>query len=58
MGFQYSPTTSYFISGGMKYTWLGDAKGQVGAQAGSQYYVSEFKDNYSIGYGLKIGYRF
>jgi len=58
LGFQYSPATSYFISGGMKYTWLGDAKGQVGAQAGSQYYVSEFKDNHSIGYGLKIGYRF
>ncbi|ENW93412.1 hypothetical protein [Acinetobacter sp. NIPH 298] len=58
LGAQYSPTPQYFISGGMKYFWLGDAKGQLGAQAGSDYYVSEFKDNHSIGYGLKIGYKF
>lgn len=58
LGAQYSPTTKYFISGGLKYLWLGDAKGQLGAQAGSEYYVGEYKNNYSIGYGLKIGYKF
>ncbi|MDN8247073.1 outer membrane protein transport protein [Acinetobacter baumannii] len=58
LGAQYSPTSKYFISGGLKYLWLGDAKGQLGAQAGSEYYVGEYKNNYSIGYGLKIGYKF
>ena len=43
LGAQYSPTSKYFISGGMKYLWLGDAKGQLGAQAGSEYYVGEYK---------------
>lgn len=58
LGAQYSPTSQYFISGGVKYFWLGDAKGQLGAQAGSDYYVSEFNNNHSVGYGLKIGYKF
>ncbi|HFF4331807.1 TPA: hypothetical protein ACGC0H_003400, partial [Acinetobacter baumannii] len=26
--------------------------------AGSDYYVGEFKDNHSVSYGLKIGYKF
>ncbi|HCU75022.1 MAG TPA: long-chain fatty acid transporter, partial [Acinetobacter baumannii] len=58
VGAQYSPTSQYFISGGIKYFWLGDAKAQLGAQAGSDYYVGEFKDNHSVSYGLKIGYKF
>ncbi|MGE8644020.1 outer membrane protein transport protein [Acinetobacter vivianii] len=58
LGAQYSPTAQYFISGGIKYFWLGDAKGQLGAQAGSDYYVADFSDNHSISYGLKIGYKF
>lgn len=58
LGAQYSPAANYFISGGVKYFWLGDAKGQLGAQAGSDYYVADFKDNHSITYGLKIGYKF
>lgn len=58
LGAQYSPTPQTFISGGAKYFWLGDAKGQLGAQAGSDYYVAEFNKNHSIGYGLKIGYKF
>ncbi|RSR50346.1 long-chain fatty acid transporter, partial [Acinetobacter baumannii] len=57
VGAQYSPTSRYFISGGVKYYWLGDAKAQLGAQAGSDYYVGEFKDNHSVSYGLKIGYK-
>ncbi|MEB6478675.1 OmpP1/FadL family transporter [Acinetobacter vivianii] len=58
IGAQYSPTAQTFISGGVKYFWLGDAKAQLGAQAGSDYYVAEFSQNHSIGYGLKLGYKF
>lgn len=58
LGVQYSPAPNYFIAGGVKYFWLGDAKAQTGAQAGSNEYVAEFEDNNAIAYGLKIGYRF
>ncbi|MBJ9954987.1 MULTISPECIES: outer membrane protein transport protein [unclassified Acinetobacter] len=58
LGVQYSPTPSTFIAGGVKYFWLGDAKAQTGAQAGSNDYVAGFKDNNAIAYGLKMGYRF
>ncbi|MFK4048892.1 long-chain fatty acid transporter [Acinetobacter venetianus] len=58
LGVQYSPTPATFIAGGVKYFWLGDAKAQTGAQAGSNEYVAKFEDNNAIAYGLKIGYRF
>lgn len=58
LGVQYSPAPNYFIAGGVKYFWLGDAKAQTGAQAGGNEYVAEFEDNNAIAYGLKIGYRF
>lgn len=58
LGVQYSPTPATFIAGGVKYFWLGDAKAQTGAQAGSSDYVAEFEDNDAWAYGLKIGYRF
>ncbi|MEB6667652.1 outer membrane protein transport protein [Acinetobacter vivianii] len=58
LGLQYSPTPATFIAGGVKYFWLGDAKAQTGAQAGSNSYVAEFEDNNAIAYGLKIGYKF
>ena len=58
LGVQYSPTPATFISGGVKYFWLGDAKAQTGAQAGGSDYVAEFKDNNALAYGLKLGYRF
>ncbi|MEQ1119190.1 outer membrane protein transport protein [Acinetobacter junii] len=57
-GVQYSPTPATFISGGVKYFWLGDAKAQTGAQAGTNEYVASFEDNNAIAYGLKMGYRF
>lgn len=57
-GVQYSPTPATFISGGVKYFWLGDADAQTGAQAGSNDYVASFEDNKAIAYGLKMGYRF
>ena len=58
LGVQYSPTPATFIAGGVKYFWLGDAKAQTGAQAGTDSYVAEFSDNNAIAYGLKIGYKF
>ena len=58
LGVQYSPAPNYFIAGGVKYFWLGDAKAQTGAQAGGSEYVADFSDNNAIAYGLKIGYKF
>lgn len=58
LGVQYSPQKNYFIAGGVKHFWLGDAKAQTGAQAGGSNYSSEFKDNKAWAYGLKIGYKF
>ena len=53
LGGQYSPAENYFIQAGVKYFWLGDAHAQTGGNI-----VGEFTDNYALGYGLKIGYRF
>ena len=58
LGVQYSPTPQTFIAGGVKYFWLGDAKAQSGAQAGTDAYVAEFESNKALAYGLKIGYKF
>ena len=53
LGGQYSPTEQTFIQAGVKYFWLGDA---VALTAGKE--VGDFENNYAMGYGLKIGYRF
>ena len=58
LAMQFNPTAQSFISGGVKYFWIGDVKGQTGAQAGSDIYIADFKDNNALGYGLKMGYRF
>ena len=58
VGVQFSPAANYFISGGVKYFWLGDAKAQSGAQFNTDSYLADFTDNHAIAYGLKIGYRF
>ena len=58
LGVQYSPAPNYFIQGGAKYFWLGDAQAQTGAQSGGNEYVADFEDNTAIAYGLKLGYRF
>lgn len=58
LGVQYSPTPNYFIAGGVKYFWLGDAKAQSGSQFNTPNYVAEFENNDAIAYGLKIGYKF
>ncbi len=54
LGVQYSPTPATFISGGVKYFWLGDAKAQTGAHSAA----GNFEDNDAMAYGLKMGYRF
>lgn len=54
LGAQFSPATNYFIQGGVKYFWLGDAD----ALTASSPYEGSFKDNHAIGYGLKFGYKF
>ncbi|NAR47174.1 transporter [Acinetobacter haemolyticus] len=58
LGIQYSPAPNYFIAGGVKYFWLGDAKAQAASQFDTPNYVAEFEDNNAIAYGLKIGYKF
>ena len=58
LGIQYSPAPNYFIAGGVKYFWLGDAKAQAASNFGSNTYVADFEDNNAIAYGLKLGYRF
>ena len=58
LGAQYSPAPNYFVSGGVKYFWLGDAKAQTGAQFGTDGYVADFADNNAIAVGMKLGYRF
>lgn len=61
---QYNPAPNYFIATGIKYFWLGDAVAQDGTyhlpidnikQNAEQ---ADFKNNSSIAYGLKFGYRF
>ncbi|WFP96170.1 transporter [Acinetobacter sp. ANC 7201] len=53
LGGQYSPAENYFIQAGVKYFWLGDATAQTGGNT-----AGEFSNNYALGYGMKIGYRF
>ncbi|QXR18611.1 outer membrane protein transport protein [Acinetobacter variabilis] len=53
LGAQYSPAENYFIQGGVKYFWLGDATAKAGKNE-----LGDFEDNHALGYGLKIGYRF
>ena len=58
LGVQYSPAPHYFVAGGVKYFWLGDADAQISSQAGTNQHVAKFEDNNAIAYGLKMGYRF
>ena len=58
LGAQFSPTPSTFIAGGVKYFWLGDAKGQLASQAGTTDYIGTFDDNTAFAFGLKVGYKF
>lgn len=54
LGLQFSPAANYFIAGGVKYFWLGDATAKTAINNN----VGKFEDNNAIAYGLKMGYRF
>ncbi len=54
IGVRYTPTSQIELSGGIKYYWLGDAKGTVA----KRFIVSDFKDNNTLGMGFKFGYHF
>ena len=54
VGVQFSPAENYFVAGGVKYFWLGDAEAVTGAHSAA----GKFEDNTAIAYGLKMGYRF
>lgn len=64
LGIQYNPAPNYFIAGGIKYFWIGDAVAQDGtyhipvAGAAEMAEHADFNKNNAMGYGLKIGYRF
>ena len=62
LGLQFSPAENYFIAGGVKYFWLGDATAHSGAYSipgnAENAQVAKFEDNDAWAYGLKIGYRF
>jgi long-chain fatty acid transport protein len=58
LGLQFSPAPNYFIAGGVKYFWLGDADAQSGAQFNTPVTIAKFEDNHALAYGLKMGYRF
>ena len=54
LGVQYSPAANYFVAGGVKYFWLGDADAKISSGT----IVGNFNDNHAIAAGLKLGYRF
>ncbi|WP_347255196.1 OmpP1/FadL family transporter [Brachymonas denitrificans] len=58
VGAQYSPTKDFYISAGVKYFWLGNAKGQVASKVGTTNYDGEFRGNRAVALGVKAGYRF
>ena len=53
LGGQYQLTEALDISGGIRYTWLGDATAEVSDTA-----VGEFRNNDVVSFGLKLGVRF
>ena len=62
LGLQFNPAPNYFLQGGVKYFWLGDAIGHSssfvipGMEEIAK--VADYSDNTAIGYMLKMGYRF
>ena len=53
IGGQYQLTEALDISGGIRYTWLGDATAEV-----SDSVVGEFRNNDVVSFGLRLGVRF
>ena len=58
VGAQYSPTKDFYISAGVKYFWLGNAKAQVASKVGTTNYDADFRGNKAVALGVKAGYRF
>ncbi|MDC4648683.1 transporter [Acinetobacter baumannii] len=64
LGVQFNPAKNYFITGSLKYFWLGDTKTEDGTYylpiEGIKSYAEQanFKNNHAIAYGLKFGYWF
>ncbi|MDC5480709.1 outer membrane protein transport protein [Acinetobacter baumannii] len=64
LGVQFNPAKNYFITGSLKYFWLGDTKTEDGTYylpiEGIKPYAEQanFKNNHAIAYGLKLGYWF
>ena len=62
IGFQFNPTPNYFLQGGVKYFWLGDAIGHSATYAipdnAENAKVADYRDNTALAYQLKIGYKF
>ncbi len=58
VGAQYSPTKDFYISAGVKYFWLGNAKAQVASKVGTTNYDADFRGNRAVAVGVKAGYRF
>lgn len=52
VGARYENESGMILSGGVNYTWIGDAPTTIGALR------TEFKDNDAIGVGFKIAYRY
>lgn len=64
LGVQFNPAKNYFITGSLKYFWLGDTKTEDGTYylpiEGIKPYAEQanFKNNHAIAYGFKFGYWF
>ncbi len=55
VGAQYALNDSLTLSGGLRYTWLGDALPETGTPDTAR---ATFEDNNAVSVGLQVGYRF
>ncbi|PIL18759.1 hypothetical protein P775_19515 [Puniceibacterium antarcticum] len=55
VGGSYNIATNVTLSGGVNYTWLGDAKPETGTPDVAR---ADFEDNSVVGVGIKIAYKF
>ncbi len=55
VGMAYDVADNVTLSGGISYTWLGDAKPETGTPDTAR---AEFEDNNNFGIGFKIAYKF
>lgn len=55
LGLSYAVNDALTVSGGASYVWLGDARPETGTPDIER---ARFTDNDTVGFGLRIGYRF